>query len=73
LFLLCVSLYSIRVIIIHSTAHLTVSNNSLTGMIPSEIALLMNLSELSIVWLLVVTVDFVACFIVLNTCRHFSF
>jgi hypothetical protein len=38
---------------IHSTVRLYLYDNSLTGTIPSEIALMSNLCESSIVWLLV--------------------
>jgi hypothetical protein len=41
---------------IHSTAKLYLFGNSLTGMIPSELALMSNLSKLSVVWLLVVMI-----------------
>jgi hypothetical protein len=41
---------------IHSTARLSFSSNSLTGIIPSEIAMMSNLSESSVVWLLVVMI-----------------
>jgi hypothetical protein len=54
-----------RVIIFHSTAELSISRNSLTGSIPSEIASLTNLGESSIVWLLVVMIV-VVFFIVLS-------
>jgi hypothetical protein len=40
----------------HSTARLDLSGNSLTGTIPSEVSLLTKLSELSVVWLLVVMI-----------------
>jgi hypothetical protein len=43
-------------VIFHSTAVLGLSSNSLTGMIPSQIALLSNLGESSVVWLLVVMI-----------------
>jgi hypothetical protein len=41
---------------IHSTAVLSLSSNSLTGMIPSQLGLLTKLSVSSIVWLLVVMI-----------------
>jgi hypothetical protein len=41
---------------IRSTARLNLSSNSLTGTIPSEVGLLTKLSELSVVWLLVVMI-----------------
>ncbi len=40
----------------HSTAWLHLYSNSLMGTIPSEVGLLSNLSESSIVWLLVVMI-----------------
>jgi hypothetical protein len=43
-------------VIIHFTAELYLSANSLTGSIPTEIALMSNLSEFSVVWLLVVMI-----------------
>jgi hypothetical protein len=42
--------------IIHSTADLYLYNNSLTGTIPTEIALMSNLCESTVVWLLVVMI-----------------
>ncbi len=44
------------VVIFHSTARLSLWDNSLTGSIPSEITLLTNLCESRVVWLLVVTI-----------------
>jgi hypothetical protein len=41
---------------IHSTAGLSLSSNSLTGTIPSEVGLLTKLSKSSVVWLLVVMI-----------------
>jgi hypothetical protein len=55
---MCVLLYLMYVVIIHSTARLSLSSNSLSGTIPSQIALLTNLSELSIVQVLVMTIVF---------------
>jgi hypothetical protein len=43
-------------VIFHSTADLSLSSNSLTGTIPSEVGLLTKLSELSVVWFLVVMI-----------------
>jgi hypothetical protein len=43
-------------VIFHSTAGLALSLNSLTGTIPSEIALMSNLGESRVVWLLVVMI-----------------
>jgi high-affinity nickel permease len=41
---------------IHSTDTLALSGNSLTGTIPSEVGLMSNLCESSVVWLLVVMI-----------------
>jgi hypothetical protein len=41
---------------IHSTDELDLLENSLTGTIPSEVGLLTNLCESSVVWLLVVMI-----------------
>jgi hypothetical protein len=41
---------------IHSTDGLSLHDNSLTGTIPSQIALMSNLGESSVVWLLVVMI-----------------
>jgi hypothetical protein len=54
---MCFSLYSHACFVIfHSTATLYLSFNSLIGTIPSQIALMSNLCESSIVWLLVVRI-----------------
>ncbi len=45
---------SCLLVIFHSTAALSLSANSLTGTIPSQIASMSNLCESSVVWLLVV-------------------
>jgi hypothetical protein len=47
---------SCLLVIFHSTAGLALSDNSLMGTIPSQIALMSNLCESSIVWLLVVMI-----------------
>jgi hypothetical protein len=47
---------SCLLVIFHSTADLYLYDNSLTGTIPSQIALLSNLCESSVVWLLVVMI-----------------
>jgi hypothetical protein len=60
------------VVIFHFTDSLSLWYNSLTGSIPSEIALLTNLGESSVVWLLVVTIG-VVFFMVLTCGRNFSF
>jgi hypothetical protein len=58
----------------HSTDTLALSSNSLTGTIPSEIALLSNLCESSVVWLLVVMIVLSCVFhCTLMLACHFSF
>jgi hypothetical protein len=47
---------SCLLVIFHSTAKLGLSVNSLTGTTPTEIALMSNLCEPSVVWLLVVMI-----------------
>jgi hypothetical protein len=47
---------SCLLVIFHSTDALYLFNNSLTGTIPSQIALMSNLGESSVVWLLVVMI-----------------
>jgi hypothetical protein len=53
---------------IHSTDYLILDNNSLTGTIPSQIALLLNLSELHVVWLLVVMIVLSCFFFIVLSC-----
>jgi hypothetical protein len=54
---MCFSLYSHACLsFFHSTADLSLWGNSLTGTIPSQIALMSNLCESSIVWMLVVMI-----------------
>jgi hypothetical protein len=61
-------------VIFHSTAWLSLSSNSLTGTIPTEIALLSNLCESSVVWLLVVMIVLSCVFhCTLMLACHFSF
>jgi hypothetical protein len=47
---------SCLLVIFHSTAYLSLYNNSLRGTIPSQLGLLSNLCESSVVWLLVVII-----------------
>jgi hypothetical protein len=47
---------SCLLVIFHSTARLFLSSNSLTGTIPSQIAMMSNLCVSSVVWLLVVMI-----------------
>jgi hypothetical protein len=65
---------SCLLVIFHSTAYLSLSNNSLTGTIPSEVGLMSNLSESSVVWLLVVMMVLSCVFhCTLMLACHFSF
>ncbi len=60
--------------IFYSTAVLWLFSNSLTGTIPTEIALMSNLCELSVVWLLVVMIVLSCVFhCTLMLACHFSF
>jgi hypothetical protein len=54
--------------IIHSTAWLSLYDNSLTGTIPSQIAMMSNLGESSIVWLLVVMIVLSCVFFIVLSC-----
>jgi hypothetical protein len=58
---------------IHSTADLYLSNNSLTGMIPTEIALLSNVCESSVIWLLVGMIVLSCVFFIVLSCLHVIF
>jgi hypothetical protein len=61
-------------VIFHSTAYLFLSENNLTGTIPTEIALMSNLGESSVVWLLVVMIVLSCVFhCTLMLACHFSF
>jgi hypothetical protein len=53
---------------IHSTAVLSLGDNSLTGTIPSQLALLSNLCESSVVWLLVVMIVLSCVFFIVLSC-----
>jgi hypothetical protein len=59
---------------IHSTAYLDLDSNSLTGTIPSEVGLMSNLGESSVVWLLVVMIVLSCVFhcTLMLTCNFFS-
>jgi hypothetical protein len=72
---MCVSSYSNACLsFFHSTAWLDLYSNSLTGTIPSEVGLLTKLSELSVVWLLVVMIVLSCVFhCTLMLSCHFSF
>jgi hypothetical protein len=58
---------------IHSTVELDLSSNSLNGTIPSQIALMSNLGESSVVWLLVVMIVLCVFHCTLMLACHFSF
>jgi hypothetical protein len=65
---------SYLLVIFHSTAWLDLLHNSLTGTIPSQIALLSNLSKSTVVWLLVVMIVLSCVFhCTLMLACHFSF
>jgi hypothetical protein len=64
---------SCLLVIFHSTAYLDLSDNSLTGTIPSEVGLMSNLSESSVVWLLVVMIVLCVFHCTLMLSCHFSF
>jgi hypothetical protein len=60
-------------VIFHSTDWLVLYNNSLTGTIPSQIALMSNLCECSIVWLLVVMIVLSYVFFIVLSCLRVIF
>jgi hypothetical protein len=60
-------------VIFHSSAELYLSDNSLTGTIPTEMALMSNLCESSVVWLLVVMIVLCVFHFTLMVACHFSF
>jgi hypothetical protein len=65
---------SCLLVIFHSTDNLDLSVNSLTGTIPSEVGLMSNLGESSVVWLLVVMIVLSCVFhCTLMLACHFSF
>jgi hypothetical protein len=65
---------SCLLVIFHSTDWLYLYDNNLTGTIPSQIAMMSNLSELSVVWLLVVMIVLSCVFhCSLMLACHFSF
>jgi hypothetical protein len=60
-------------VIYYSTAGLDLSGNSLMGMIPSQIGLLSNFSESSVVWLLVVMIVLCVYYCTLMLVLSYSF
>jgi hypothetical protein len=64
---------SCLLVIFHSTARLSLWDNSLTGTIPSQIALMSNLGESSVVWLLVVRIVLCVFHCTLMLACHFLF
>jgi hypothetical protein len=63
---------SCLLVIFHSTADLHLNDNGLMGTIPSQIALMSNLCESSVVWLLVVMILLSCCFsFYSNACSSF--
>jgi hypothetical protein len=59
---------SCLLVILHSTVSLDVSFNSLMGTIPSQIAMISNLCESSVVWLLVVMIVLSCVFFIVLSC-----
>jgi hypothetical protein len=64
---------SCLLVIFHSTDTLDLSGNSLTGTIPSQIALMSNLCESSVLWLLVVMIVLCVFHCTLMLACDFSF
>jgi hypothetical protein len=64
---------SCLLVIFYSTAELYLWDNSLTGTIPSQIALMSNLGESSVVWLLVVRIVLCVFHCTLMLACHFLF
>jgi hypothetical protein len=60
--------HSCLLVIFHSTDTLVLYDNSLTGTIPSQIAMMSNLSESSVVWLLVVMIVLSCVFFIVLSC-----
>jgi hypothetical protein len=71
---MCFSMYSHACLsCFHSTADVILSGNSLTGTIPSQLAMMPNLCESSVVWLLVVMIVICVFHCTLMLACHFSF
>ncbi len=64
---------SCLLVIFHSTADLSLNDNGLTGTIPSQVGLMSNLCESSVVWLLVVMIGLCVFHCTLMLACHFSF
>jgi formate hydrogenlyase subunit 3/multisubunit Na+/H+ antiporter MnhD subunit len=62
---------SCLLVIFHSTAKLSLRDNSLTGTIPSQIGLLTKLSESSVVWLFVVMIVVMCISLYSHACLSF--
>jgi hypothetical protein len=64
----CFIALSCLLVIFHSTADLDLSVNSLMGTIPSEVGLMSNLGESSVVWLLVGMIVLSCVFFIVLSC-----